>query len=202
MSLTYLLVIALIVSSGVVRLPVQSGDRKDVSDIQLTPIGAFGLPRKERPGVSAHLHAGIDVRRPSGNYESEPIFAVAAGTVISIRDNGPYAQVFIEHEMDGMQFWTNYEHAAGIEVKVGDRVGIDRPIARFMNKQELDRYGWQFDHFHFEVLKIAPAKVTSANELRRKFASYTLTCKTEQELATTFYEPLSFLGTRIKRSDQ
>lgn len=36
-----------------------------------------------------------------------------------------------------------------------------------MNTQELNTYGWQFDHVHFEILKIKPQplKVTNRNHI-------------------------------------
>ncbi len=131
--------------------PVAAEDRSVWSALELTPIGAFGHIRPARPQVPAHLHTGIDIMRPQDNYTDEPVFPTFPGTVISKRDDGPYAQVIIEHALpDRRSIWTVYEHVAGIAVSVGDSVNPDDPIARFMNEPELDRHGWQFNHVHKE----------------------------------------------------
>lgn len=178
--------------------PVNTTNRRMVSQITLTDIGEFGLMRKERPGIPAHYHTGIDIKRPTRNYFDEPIFPVKDGLVISKRTDGPYAQLIIEHQ-DGMgKFWTLYEHIAGIEVELHQPVSPDRPIARFMNKKELDEYGWQFDHFHFEVLKTRPlALKPDSTKPERHFSSYTLTCYTRDDLRKYFHHPMEFLKERL-----
>jgi len=174
-------------------LPIDTSDRRCVNSLELTKIGEFGLLRKERPGVPAHYHTGIDIIRPTGNYQDEPIYPIYKGVVISKRQDGPYAQLIIEHENKD-RFWTVYEHIAGIKVGLNDSVDPESPIARFMNKNELDRYGWQFDHFHFEVLKVQPVKLEQDNSKpERLFASYTLVCYTKQDLEKYFYDPVDFL---------
>jgi len=127
---------------GYVFLPISSGNRKDVSKIELTNIGQFGILRKARPNIPAHYHTGVDIKRPTANYTSEPIFPIAKGQVVSKRTDGPYANLIIKHEIDGKKFWSLYEHIAGIKVGVGDIVDHQSPIARFMNKVELNRFGW------------------------------------------------------------
>lgn len=190
----FLIIILSAPSKPGLLMPVQTNNRQDVFTLQLTKIGAFGLLRKARPTVKAHLHTGIDVKRPSDNYLNEPIFPIADGIVVSKRDDGPYAQLIVAHEDCEPPFWTVYEHIAGIKVNVGDLVDSQKPIARFMNKNELDRYGWQFDHFHLEVLKEAPLplKPNSKNP-QRFFSSYTLQCFTEKDLRKYFYDPIKFL---------
>lgn len=173
------------------RLPINLAVQ--VEGLRLTTIGAFGIPRKARPDVKAHLHTGIDIMRPIQNYKDEPVFAVANGVVISVRKDGAYSQLIVRHLINGEEFWTNYEHIAGIRVMLGDNVGVHEPIARFMSKEELDKYGWQFDHFHFEVLKSPPAKVSDPREPERRYASFSLVCKTPGDLEKHFYEPISFL---------
>jgi murein DD-endopeptidase MepM/ murein hydrolase activator NlpD len=175
-------------------LPIQATNRQSVESIKLTAIGKFGLPRKERKEVPTHLHTGIDIARPGTNYTNEPIFAITTGTVMSTRTDGQYAEIIIAHELNGLKFWTAYEHIAGIVVKPGDIVNPKTPIARFMNKSELDKFGWQFDHFHFEVLKHPPQKAApDTKHPTRFFNSYTLICKTDKDLAKYFYEPIAFL---------
>lgn len=179
-------------------LPINAGGRTSVNAIVLTDIGEFGLMRKERPGIPAHYHTGIDIKRPTRNYFDEPIFPVKDGLVISKRTDGPYAQLIIEHQDGRGKFWTLYEHIAGIEVELHQPVSPDRPIARFMNKMELNKYGWQFDHFHFEVLKTRPlALKPDSTKPERYFYSYTLTCYTRDDLRKHFHHPMEFLKERL-----
>ncbi|HMV08923.1 MAG TPA: M23 family metallopeptidase [Cyclobacteriaceae bacterium] len=175
-------------------LPIRTDDRKTIERVELTEIGKFAIPRRARPTVPAHLHTGIDIKRPHQNYVNEPIFAVAEGTVISKRDDGAYAQLIIEHQVGKLRFWTVYEHIAGLNVSVHDRVTPARPIARFMNKEELNKYGWQFDHFHFEILKVAPIPLKfDPAKPQRLFNSYSLVCYSKSDLDKYFYDPLTFL---------
>lgn len=178
-----------------VLLPIDANDRKSFAELRLSEIGEFGLMRKARPKVAAHYHTGIDIVRPGVNYKNNPIFPIAEGIVMSKRDDGPFAQLIIEHHIDGITFWTVYEHIAGIRVNVHDMVDAKIPIARFMNKEELNDYGWQFDHFHLEILKIPPARLNPhPNTPDRHFNSHTLICFSEEELHSYFYNPIEFLG--------
>jgi murein DD-endopeptidase MepM/ murein hydrolase activator NlpD len=178
-------------------LPINTTDRLSIHSISLTSIGGFGVLRKERPGVPSHFHTGIDIKRPTGNYQDEPIFPIFDGIVISIRKDGPYAQIIIEHG-SSHKFWTVYEHVAGINVRLSEQVTPDLPIARFMNKNELNKYGWQFDHFHFEILKVKPLILkTDDSNPERRYSSYSLTCSSMEELNKYFYNPIEFLKTRL-----
>jgi hypothetical protein len=175
------------------KLPINTMNRKYINALALTDIGSFGLLRKERPGIPAHFHTGVDIKRPSNNYFNEPIFPIYEGVVISKREDGPYAQLIIEHGHNQM-FWTVYEHIAGIEVELFENVNTNTPIARFMNKEELNKYGWQFDHFHLEILKKQPIRLKESGlNPERLFASYTLHCYTLKDLNEYFYEPISYL---------
>jgi hypothetical protein len=174
-------------------LPIDVPDRTDPRFMQLTEIGDFGVMRKERETVPAHLHTGIDIRRPTNNYMDEPIYSIADGVVISIRRDGPYAQIIVEHQVNGRFFWSLYEHIAGITVSLHDEVSSSTEIARFFSRKELDHYGWQFDHFHFEVIKREPIRLAAdTNHPERHFASYTLQCKTQSDLDRYYYEPVGF----------
>ncbi len=174
-------------------LPVQVPDRHSVHYIRLTKIGKFGLLRKARPAVPAHYHTGIDLMRPSGNYENEPIFPFTKGIVISKRSDGPYAQLILEHDTGAEKIWSVYEHIAGIKVELGDWVDSQTPIARFMNRDDLNRYGWQFDHFHFEILKIEPIKLKATkSKPYRFFGSYSLKCYKYEDLEKYFFNPVKF----------
>ena len=180
------------------RLPIDTINRKSIETLRLTDIGEFGLLRKERPGIPAHYHTGIDIKRPSTNYIHEPIYPISDGIVISKREDGPYAQIIIEHQLD-KKFWTVYEHISGITVNLYDYVTPNTPIARFMNSGELDRFGWQFDHFHLEILKEQPYKLRQENSKpNRLFSSYTLVSYTRADLNKYFYAPLEFLKENLK----
>ena len=179
-------------------LPIAVENRTTWASVQLTHIGSYGLKRKARAGILVHLHTGIDIKRPRQNYEDESVFPVASGTVISMRDDGPFAQIIIEHKLPQRDpVWTVYEHIAGIMVTVGNVVLPHEPIARFMNRQELDCYGWQFDHVHFEVIKVCPRplKPTDKTPLRF-FSTYSLECYTESDLEKYYYDPISFMEAR------
>ena len=179
-------------------LPVATHDRHVINGLEITGIGAFGLKRKARPGIPAHYHTGIDIRRPENNYTDEPVFPIAPGIVISKRTDGPFAQLIIEHDQGQKKYWTVYEHIAGIKVKVMQYVNPDQPIARFMNREELDRYGWQFDHFHFEVLKVPPLRLKPGNKNPdRHFTPYTLVCYTPEDLDRYYYDPVNFLESHL-----
>ena len=183
-----------------VFIPIGSENRKDISKIQLTAIGEFGLVRKARKDVPSHYHTGIDIKRPAKNYDNEPIYPIANGKVISKRTDGPYANIIIEHSVNGKKFWTLYEHISGIKAEVNDAVNPEKPIARFMNKAELDKHGWQFDHFHLEILKVKPQEIKPDKEHPgRFFNSYTLTCYTDNDLEKYYFEPLSFLEKHISK---
>lgn len=175
-------------------IPIDCYDRTEISSIHLTTIGSFGKMRKMRPGIPAHFHTGIDIKRPNPNYYNEPIFAIGEGRVISMRDDGPYAQIIIEHYHNGNIFWVEYEHVAGIKVRVGDFVNENTVISRFMNKSELNIYGWQFDHFHFEILKKQPVSIRSRKSQSQHFYNtYNLVCYSNDDLNSNYYDPFVFL---------
>lgn len=177
-----------------IKIPIDALERSSLQELELTEIGEFGLLRKERPNVPVHLHTGIDIKRIGNNYENNLIFPIAEGIVISKRDDGPFAQLILEHYMANRRFWTVYEHIAGIAVELYDEVTPDQPIARFMNKEELNKYGWQFDHFHLEILKIAPLKISNQKEQEdRHFMSFTLKCFFQKSLTQYYYDPVQFL---------
>jgi hypothetical protein len=175
-------------------LPINLQNRQSLEKLALTHIGAYGAVRKPRPGVPSHLHTGIDIKRPSGNYINEPVFPACRGVIISLRNDGPFAQVIVEHHIkDSIRVWTVYEHIAGITSVLGDTVIPEKPFARFMNKNELNNLGWQFDHVHFEILRKPPAPLKSgqSNPFRR-FNTYGLTCYNTEELNVAYYDPGEF----------
>jgi len=187
----------------ILPVPVAVPDRHSIQGLQLTPIGAFRAYRPDRPGIPAHLHTGIDIRRPTPNYLDEPIFPIASGRVISVREDGPFAQIIIEHYFpEWGQIWSVYEHVAGILCTPGDSVHPAMPIARFMNRHELQQYGYQFDHVHLEVLKRPPKPVYPTPELpRHYFTSYSLICYNDQQLLYYYINPIQLFA-RLDHSQQ
>lgn len=183
-----------VTSQDAVLLPIDNNNRKSIANIKLTEIGDFGRIRKARAGIPEHFHTGIDIKRPSQNYIDEPIFPIAEGIVISLRNDGPYAQIIVEHPNVNDQFlWSVYEHIAGIKVNIGEEVSPSKPIGRFMNKSELNKYGGHFDHLHLEIMKIAPFPIQPPeNQAQLVFKSYGLICYTEAELLERYYHPIEF----------
>jgi murein DD-endopeptidase MepM/ murein hydrolase activator NlpD len=176
-------------------LPINAQDRTSVKELRLTSIGAFGHIRKARPGVSTHLHSGIDILRPGNNYTDEPVFAAGEGTIISMRDDGPLAQVIVMHQGPDDTVWTVYEHIAGISVEPGDRVSHRTTIGRFFNEKELSLYGRQFDHLHFEIMHVAPKALAPTGNLPfRRYASWALQCTTPSGLTAKYHDPMTFLS--------
>ncbi|MBN1482980.1 hypothetical protein JXA70_22095 [candidate division KSB1 bacterium] len=176
-------------------LPIETKDRQSLEGVELTHIGSYGLLRIARPGIPAHLHTGVDLKRPQNNYIDEPIFPVARGTVISLRDDGPFAQIIIQHTLaDSTSLWTVYEHIAGIQTRLFESVDPHRPIARFMTREELNKYGWQFDHVHLEIMKVKPKpRIPDQRRPFLYYGTYCLVCYTQADLDERYYDPLKFI---------
>ncbi len=172
-------------------LPIRTENRQSWETVHLTSIGQFGVLRKARPNIPAHLHTGVDFKRPKNNYQNEYIFPIMPGKIIGLRDDGPFAQIIIEHDHGNQRtIWSVYEHVAGITGTVGDVVNPYSPIARFMNKNELEQYGWQFDHLHFEILKSRPRQLKpDAKTPFRFFGTYCLECYKKSDLEKHYYNP-------------
>ena len=181
-------------NSSRLLLPIQVKDRTTIEPSQLTGIGQFGLKRKARPTVPVHFHTGIDLKRPSNKYANEPVYAAGQGKVISMRNDGPFSQIIIEHPLNSRDtLWTVYEHILGISCHAGETVTGNTVIARFFNKAELDKYGWQFDHIHFEIMKARPLKVkTNSKFPEYHYKTYAITCYTTDELHKRMINPLEY----------
>jgi hypothetical protein len=77
---------------------------------------------------------------------------------------------------------------------VGDLVNPYDPIARFMNKNELEKYGWQFDHLHFEILKMAPRRLRVNKKTPFRFyGTYCLECYNKKDLEMYYHNPEKYL---------
>ena len=90
------------------------------------------------------LHAGQDFAAPVGT----PIYAVAAGKVVTAGMDEGVGTVTIEHQIDGQTWYTSYLHMYedGIYVHVGDTVTAGQLIAGVGNTGRSSG-----SHLHFEV---------------------------------------------------
>jgi len=194
-----LLLLASPLTAATWYIPVRTLNRQDWSTVRLTSIGAFGIRRKARPKIPSHLHTGVDIARPSKDYEGEePIYPAAPGKVVSMRDDGPFGEIILEHELEGVKVWTAYEHLVGIRIKTGDSVRPDMPMGRYMNRKELQKFGWQFDHVHFEVLKVEPRAFPKRASLPYcSLATYDLLCFDAKSLTTHYWNPADFFSGRL-----
>jgi hypothetical protein len=75
---------------------------------------------------------------------------------VSIIDDGPYSQVVMKHVYENSIYWTVYEHIRVKVKEIGKKLTVHDTIGFFFNRSELDKYGWQFDHFHFEIIRVEP----------------------------------------------
>lgn len=178
------------------QLPIRCENRHSFRQMKLTKIGHFGMMRAPRPEVPAHFHTAIDICRPDSSYEHSPILPVKSGKVISMRNDGPYAQVIISH---GDTLWSVYEHLSGIKVTAGDSVTAETVIGRFMNRRELNSYGWHFNHLHLEIMKKPPlSRDTLPGQPNLQFRTYGLVCFTTNELNEHYFDPLLFFREKWK----
>ena len=175
--------------------PINIKNRQSAEEIKLTEIGKFGLWRIKWKANAPHFHTGCDIKRPGANYLNEPIFSVANGRVISVRNDGANSQVIIEHQLKNkFMFWSVYEHVMAVMVRPGDYVEPLKPIARFMTKEELAKFGWHFDHVHLEIMKLSPLKIKpSKAQPNWLYVTYSLSCFTEKKLHKYYYNPLKFV---------
>ena len=90
------------------------------------------------------LHAGQDFAAPVGT----PIYAAAAGKVVTAGMDEGVGTVTIEHQIDGQTWYTSYMHMYedGIYVKKGDTVTAGQLIAGVGNTGRSSG-----PHMHFEV---------------------------------------------------
>jgi murein DD-endopeptidase MepM/ murein hydrolase activator NlpD len=93
----------------------------------------------------------------------------------------------IQHKLPSGGFiWTTYVHVAQITVQIGDIVTSDTVIGHLMNKKQLNKYGWVYNHLHFEVLR--NPRIGNGGKL----LSYSTWCKTKNEVMKHFYNPVDF----------
>jgi murein DD-endopeptidase MepM/ murein hydrolase activator NlpD len=193
---TILLIIAFsLTSSAQWLLPLNYTDRSEVSSAKITTIGTFGAIRKARVSIPAHYHTGVDLVRPDTTYRNNPVFPASAGKVISILDNGPYSQVIVRHER--CNIWTVYEH---IHVYIKDTVEVSPfdTIGFLFNSEELKKYGTQFNHLHFEIMKVDPPRIAPLPQFPlRVFKTYSILCISQADLYSKMEDPLRFISQDI-----
>lgn len=107
-----------------------------------TPIvlsSGFGVRSDPFTGGAA-LHAGLDITGDRG----QPIYAAAAGRVVTVGQQGGYGNlVVIDH---GHGITTRYGHLSGFDVRPGQTVTRGQRIARMGSTGRSTG-----DHLHFEV---------------------------------------------------
>lgn len=174
--------------ASVWKLPLNTIDRQDWSTLILEPDDHFKALRAPFDSVKLHYHTGIDLQNGNAGSPGEPVYAIAAGKVIAIEDAPPQRRITIEHALaDGTKIWSVYIHIINERVRVGDIVDVETIIARLMNPTELDRYGWEYDHVHLEIMKKLPPIVSEFYDRK------TFTCYSEGEVDEYFYDPQVFL---------
>lgn len=175
------------------KLPLRTADRQDWSTVLFEPDAKFKTMRSPFGQVKLHYHTGADiqVKEEFGFVDAPgmPVYAIAAGKVVAIEDPMPQRRITIEHKLpDGKTVWSAYCHISDAQVSVNQLVDEETVIARRMNREELDHYGWEYDHVHLEILKKLPVYVT--DYYHRK----TFTCDTEAEVDEYFFDPVFFLN--------
>ena len=95
----------------------------------------------------------------------------------------------IQHLLpSGTAIYSVYVHVTNIKVNTGDIVGHTTHIADLMDKAQLDTYGWEFNHLHFEILK-----KPRVHEINGNYLSYSTRCKTKEDVLEHFHNPELFL---------
>lgn len=126
--------------------------------------GVYGEYRRSyKPG---HFHAGLDLE---GEFD-ESVYAIGFGWVVQIFRQYPHRSVVVEHHLpDGNIVYSMYVHVEDIQVRVGDWVDENFPLARLFNEEELERADFGTpNHLHLEIRK------TLADRGRASYVSMSL----------------------------
>ena len=163
------------------NLPLSISPRKGLNAMSRLKNAGFLDKRVE------HLHTGIDLINPRDGSGGK-VYAAASGKIVSIYAKEPHFSIMIRHRLPSEEtIWTVYVHVTKVKVKEGDLVSNDTIIAHLMDKSQLKKYGWEFNHLHFEVLKYPRISETG------KYLSFSTECKTKKEVEKHFYNPVTFL---------
>ena len=176
------------------KLPIKTEDRTDWSTVNLEHDANFKALRAPFDSVKLHYHTGIDIQNRNPIQAGEPVYAIAAGKVIAIEDAPPQRRITIEHRLTNRKkVWSVYIHIIDERVKVGDAVDTETAIARLMTPQELETFGWEYNHVHLEILKKLPPDVSEFYQRK------TFTCYAEKDVNKFFYDPQEFLKKQFKK---
>lgn len=164
------------------RIPLGAENRKSFNSIKWEKDAHFMSPR-----IGGHLHTGIDLMKSIHNVGAK-IYAASNGRVVSIYAREPHKAVMVMHQLaSGETIYSVYVHITDIQVSIGETVDSNTFIARLMNAEQLNKYGWEFNHVHFEILRGKPRIETPG-----KYLSYSVLCNTQEEVNKHFYNPVSF----------
>ena len=164
------------------RIPLGTKNRGDFSSIKWEKDAKFMSPR-----IGGHLHTGIDLMKYNRNSEAK-VYAASNGRVVSIYATEPNRSLMVMHKLEtGEIIYSVYVHITDIQVSIGEIVDCNTIVGRLMNAEQLNKYGWEFNHIHFEILKSKPRI-----EDPGKYLSYSVLCKTPKEVDAHFYNPVTF----------
>jgi murein DD-endopeptidase MepM/ murein hydrolase activator NlpD len=157
--------------------PFNGTDRKSLSLLKSRVTGIYGEYRRSyRPG---HYHAGLDLQ---GGFE-ETVYPIGFGWVVRIFRQFPHKSIVVEHRLpDDSILYSMYVHIEDVQVRVGDWVDENTPLARLFNEEELEvaDFGTP-NHLHLEIRK------TLADRGRASYSSMSMT-----ELNKVCTDPLKF----------
>lgn len=173
-------------------LPLDTGDRTDWSTLLFEHDANFKdyrktwNPRKPRRHTGVDLQNGGDWGRLGG--PGEAVYAMGPGRVFGIYGKPPNRRVIIAHQLpSGKKFWSCYLHVEAIRVRPGQRVDAWTVIARRLNSRELRKYGRDYNHLHFEILRRLPPW---RNHKYRWMSQY---CYSTKQVDRYFHNPETFL---------
>jgi murein DD-endopeptidase MepM/ murein hydrolase activator NlpD len=163
--------------------PYHETDRKSLKMIERRVTGIYGEYR--RSYIPGHFHAGLDLK---GDFK-EKIYAIGFGWVVQIFRQYPHRSIVIEHHLpDGNILYSMYVHVEDIQVRIGDWVDENTPLARLFSEEELERADFgTANHLHLEIRK------TLADRGRASYASMSM-----RELNMACMDPLKFFKTHLQ----
>lgn len=173
-------------------LPLDTGDRTNWHSIAFESDAYFMASRRNSYNNQPRLHTGIDMQNGgeagTRGGPGELVYSMGPGIVLGTFDRLPNRRVVIEHTFENApKVWTAYVHINESLVSPGEWVDAYSPIARRMNRQELRRYGEQYNHVHIEVMKKLPPIVNG------QYQWMTFHCYAPKQVQEYFYNPKTFL---------